>query len=200
MLTAGQLGTFTVGAQITSAIMGTVGAFYSAKAQRAALQSQARLDEINARLMERGAQATLLAGQAEVGRVTMRAGQLKSAQRVALAANGVDLGVGSAAEIQASTDIMKEIDRNTIEANAVRAAWGYRTQGMNYLNEAETKRATASTISPGGAAVGALLGGASQVASTWYGLNKTGALDELKANLSNDPIGALGEQRGWWGK
>lgn len=50
--------------------------------------------------------------------------------------------MGSAAEIQASTDIMKEIDMATVESNAVRNAFGYRTQAMNFENEALAKRAT----------------------------------------------------------
>lgn len=198
MFSAGQLGTFSLGAQVTSALMGTVGSFYSAKAQRAALRSQATVDRINARIMEQGAQSTLLQGQQQVGQLTLKAGQLKSSQRAAMAANGIDLGVGNAAEIQASTEVMKEIDKNTVEANAVRAAWGYRTQGSNFENDAIAKSATASTIAPIGSAVSSLLGGASQVASTWYGLNKVGAIDELKANLSSDPIGSLGSSRGWW--
>jgi hypothetical protein len=198
MFTAGQYGTFGIGMQITSALMGGVGAFYSAKAQREALRTQATLDTINARIMEQGAQSVLLQGQSEVGRLGLKVKQLKGSQRAAMAANGIDLGVGNAAEITASTDLMKEIDSNTIEANAVRSAFGYRTQAVNLQNDALVKRATASTMSPVGSAVGSLLGGASQVASSWYGLNKIGALDELKANLSSDPIGALGDSRGWW--
>ena len=40
--------------------------------------------------------------------------RVKGAQRAALAANGVDIGVGSAAESLATTDIVGERDANTI--------------------------------------------------------------------------------------
>jgi len=175
---------------------GVVGSYWSAKSDKIIAEGQARIAEINARISEMGAQQELIRGNAEVGRLTMQAGRVKSAQRVALAANGVDLGVGNAAEIAASTEIMKEIDKNTITANAVRSAWGYRTQAMNYQNEAIGARAKAASISPGTAAFSSLLGGATQVADKWYGMKKAGALE--KANTSSDPIGSLGESKGWW--
>lgn len=177
----------------------TVGAYWSAKNSKIALEGQAAIAQSNARIAELSAQSALNQGQREVGRLTLKAGQLKSSQRAALAANGVDLGAGNAAELQASTDIMKEIDRNTVEANAVMSAWGYRTQAMNFENEALVKRATARAISPGAAAASSLLSNSGQVAASWYSMNKAGAFDELKASMSSDPIGDLGRTRGWWG-
>lgn len=175
MFTATQTGQFGLGMQATSALMGVVGSFYAAKAQKSALQTQAELDRINAQIAESGAQSALLAGQAETGRITLKAGQVKGAQRAALAANGVDLSTGNAAETVATTDLMKEIDKNQAEVNAVRSAWGYRTQATNYLNDAAMKSSAAGSISPAGSAAMSLLGGAGQVASSWYSLNKSGA-------------------------
>lgn len=160
---------------IGGALSSAIGGFYSAKVAKINLEGQAFLADTNARIAELGAQSVLNQGQQEIGRATMQAGRLKSAQRVALAANGVDLGEGNAAELQASTDIMKEIDRNTIEANAVRSAWGYRTQAMNSQNDALVKRATAGSISPFGSAATSLLGSAGSVATSWYALNKATA-------------------------
>jgi hypothetical protein len=79
-------------------------------------------------------------------------------------------------ELQASTDIMKEIDANTLTANAARSAWGYRAQAVNFQNEALTQRATAKAIRPGMSAMSSLLGSAASVAGSWYDLNKSGAL------------------------
>jgi hypothetical protein len=156
---------------------GAVGSYWSAKTTKIQLEGQAGLADTNARIAELGAEQELIKGNQEVASITMRAGQLKSAQRTAMSANGIDLGEGNAAEIQASTDIMKEIDKNTAHANAVRSAWGYRTQGMNYQNEATVKRGTADGISPGMNAFGSLLSSSGQVASTWYGMNKAGAFN-----------------------
>lgn len=173
---ASQLATASLIGQIGGGVTSAIGGYFSAATQKATLKGQAAVADTNARIAELGAQSALLQGQQQVGALTLRAGQLKSSQRAAMAANGIDLGVGSAVELQASTDIMAQIDKNTIEANAVRSAWGYRTQAVNFQNEALTKRTTAGAISPFGAAAGSLLGSAGSVASSWYSLNKSGAL------------------------
>lgn len=146
---------------------GFAGSFYSAKSQKSNLQHQARMADINARIAETGAKTELARGQAEYARHTLQAGHLKSAQRAALAANGVALNEGSAAEMLAATDIMKEIDAQTIEENALRNAWGYRSQAADYRNQALMGQAQASSISPAGAGLQTLLGSAPMVAEYW---------------------------------
>lgn len=175
MATTPSLGYGGLALQIGGALSGAIGSFYSAKVAKINLEGQAFLADTNARIAELGAQSMLNQGQQDIGKLTMQAGRVKSAQRVALAANGVDLGEGNAAELQASTDIMKEIDRNTIEANAVRSAWGYRTQAVNSQNDALAKRSTADTISPFGSVATSLMGSAGNVAASWYQLNKATA-------------------------
>lgn len=172
--TINMIGNFGLGAQAFGAAQSIIGTYYSAQAQRSALRFQVEMQEINARIMEGQAQAELFSGQRQIAALTMQAGQLKSRQRTALAANGVDIGTGSAAELQASTDIMKEMDVNQINANAVRAAWGMRTQATNLTNDAMQKRYAASQISPAMAAGTSLLGSATAVASSWYNMNKSG--------------------------
>lgn len=162
--------------QIGATAMSAAGSYFSSKTSKLALESQARIADVNARLAELSAQTTLLQGQREEQNARLKTGALKSAQRVGLAANGLDLGSATAANVLTTTDVMGEVDANTIAANAVRAAWGYRTQGVNSQNEAIMKRATASGIDPAGSAVSSLLSGAGQVAGSWYSLNKVGAL------------------------
>lgn len=174
---ASGLGYAGLAMSIGGALTGALGAYSAAKSQISALQFQADMAGINARIAELGAQSALAQGEKQIGALTLKAGQVKSGQRAAMAANGIDLGVGSAAEVQASTDIMKEIDANTVNANAVRSAWGYRTQGTSYQNDALIKRATADGINPGPAATSSLLGSASSVAQTWYALGKSGAFN-----------------------
>ena len=85
------------------------------------------------------------------------------------------MGEGSAREVQASTDVMKDIDKNALLANAVSQAWGQRMQGVNYQNEAIYARANAKGINPLMQAGTSLLGGASQVAASWYQMKQAGA-------------------------
>ena len=157
-----------VGMQATGAAGNTVGAYYGAKSQKSSLEFQAQLDDINARLAESSAQSILFQGQREEQRSRLQTAQVKSAQRVALAANGVDLTEGSAAELLTSTDVLGEADANTINANAVRAAWGQRSQATNMQIDAMGKRTAARAINPNMAAASTLLNGATQVASSWY--------------------------------
>lgn len=162
-------------AQGAGAAASTVGAYFGAKSQKLQANGAAAIADLNATQFELSAQQELRKGDAGVAAASARAGQVKSAQRAALAANGVDLGVGSAAEVLTSTDIAKEDDMNMITANAVRAAWGQRVQATNASNEAIGKRAGADSINPFMAGATSLLGSATTVASSWYMMNKSGA-------------------------
>lgn len=172
--------------------MQTIGARSSAIGQQNALRGNADLSDINARLAELGAQSTMLAGTRQAGSILLKGGQLKGSQRANMAANGIDLGSDSAVNILTSTDVMKEIDADTAMANAVRSAWGYRTQATNYTNDANIKRSMADAINPNQQAFATFLSGAGQVASSWYSLNKVGAMDNgfgINPNKSYSGIG-----------
>lgn len=158
----GTLASLSLIGQIAGGVTSAAGSYYSAKAQQSAMA-------FNARMAERTAQSVLDQGNREIGRLTLKAGRIKSSQRAAMAANGVDLGTGSAAETLASTDLMKEIDANQIAANATRSAWGYRTESI-------MQQAKADSISPFGEMAGSLLGSATSVASSWYKFKQAGAL------------------------
>ena len=101
------------------------------------------------------------AGERDRQRSQLATAQLKGHQRASMAASGVDLGDGSAARVLTDTDVMGGIDADTIYSNAVRNAWGYRT-------DATLKRAGADAISPMTSATTSLIGGAGKVADTWY--------------------------------
>ena len=170
-----QLATASMIGQIGGAATSAVGSYFSAATQKENLRAQAAMAEVNARIAEMGAQSALRSGQYEVGRLTLQAGQLKGRQRAALAGSGVVMGEGSAREVQASTDAMKDIDKNALLANAVSQAWGHRMQGVNYQNEAIYARANAKGINPLMQAGTSLLGGATQVASSWFQMKQAGA-------------------------
>ena len=92
-----------------------------------------------------------------------------------MAANGIDLGSETAVNILTSTDVMGEIDANTVAANAARSAWGYRTEGVNFRNDALLKRSSAGSINPMMRTGTTLLTGATDVAKSYYMLDKVGA-------------------------
>lgn len=140
-----------------SAASSAVGSYYSAQGQQSQLRLQADMDE-------RQAQAVLEAGERDVQRSRLQTAQLKGTQRASIAANGIDLGEGSAARVLTSTDLLGEVDAQTIHANAIRNAWGYRT-------DATLKRASASSINPLMSAATSLIGGSGRVAESWYRLS-----------------------------
>lgn len=175
---AEQLANASLALQIGGVASSTFGSYYGAATQKANLYGQAAVAESNARIAELQAQDELAKGQNQIGKLTLAAGQMKSSQRASMAANGVDLGVGNAAEVQASTDLMKEVDMQTAELNAIKGAWGYRAQKANFENEAYAARASAKGINPLLQGATTLIGGASQVASNWQAAKKSGAFDK----------------------
>ena len=183
-----------VGMQGAGAASSMVGTYYGAKSTKSALGFQADMAAIDATTAERSAQAAQAAGQHQEQQSQLNTANLKAAQQVGFAANGIDLGEGSALHTLTSTDVMGSIDQNTIHANAIRQAWGYRTTATNYENDAIAKRSAAGAISPTAVAGTTALTGATQVASSWYKF-KTPDLDA--ANASSDPIGSLAKLRGW---
>lgn len=106
-------------------------------------EAGAAMADLNAQGAERQAQSALYQGERAIAALTLQSGQLAGKQRAALAANGIDLGEGSAAELQASTDTMAAIDVSTLAANAANAAWGYRSEAVNSSSQAAMSRVTA---------------------------------------------------------
>ena len=193
---AGTLGNLSLIGQATGAVTSAVGSYTSSRVQQANLGAQAAIADTNARIAELGAQAELRAGEQQIAALTLKAGQLKSSQRARLAANGVALDTGSAAEIQQGTEMMKNLDVATTEINAARAAFGQRVQAANYTAQAGMARANADAISPFMNATTTLLGGATRVADSWYRLKGTQTGGGTLAG-NGDALGALIELNGW---
>jgi len=175
---------------VTGAITGAIGSYYAAQSQKNQLESQASsmrfqadISQLNAVQAEFTAQQIMRAGQQKQGQIGLRAGKIKSSQRASMAARGIDLGVGSAVETIATTDLMKEIDMLTVNADTVRSAEAARLQRQNYLTasamqdvSASNLAGSASSISPFLAAGSSLLGSAGSVANAWYQDRKLAAI------------------------
>lgn len=175
----GYLGAMGAISSIIGGIGSAFGTYYSAKSISENLKFQSDIAAINARMAENTAQAILSAGDKAIGQVGLKAGKVKGSQRASMAARGLVLGEGSAAEEIATTDLMKETDMMTINANAVRQAWAVRTQGANYQNESLMKGTTADSISPISSAATSLMNSATDVASSWYKYKRLGRLADL---------------------
>jgi hypothetical protein len=160
--------------QGAGAASSAVGAYYKSASDKAQLELSAGMADVDARMAEAAARTALNAGAREVQKSQLQTAGLKGTQRASMAANGVDLGEGSPLNVLNTTDTLGEIDANTLQANAIRQAMGYRTQAVNFTNQATTSRAGAGAISPSGAAFTSLLGSAGSVAAGWYQYSKVG--------------------------
>lgn len=138
-----------------SAASGAVGA-YSALQQGKAAESAAKA---TAAQQEEAARETLRQGTEESDR-QRRAGAVQIAQqKIAMAANGIDLGSASAIEVMDDTKAMIEDDAFAIRYNAGQQAGGYAQQAANSLTQGRNAQSEArwgafNTVLNTGAKVG----------------------------------------------
>lgn len=166
---------------VTGALTSGIGSFFSAKSQKAELEASALSKQFEAtesartaRRAENEAQSIQQSAHHEIAAVTARAGAQKAAFRAARGASGVRIGVGSAAEADASIDLVKEVDVLTVSSNAARAAAATRLQGVNAANNsslaavsARNLRGTAKSISPLSEGATSLLTSATRIGAQW---------------------------------
>lgn len=167
---------------IIGGVTSVVGAYQYADRLKKNLEFQSvvsafnsRMSALNLELSEKTAQQFMRAGEQAQSQISMKAAKVKGAQKASQGARGVQIGVGSAAEEIATTDLMKETDRNTINANTVREAWNQRLAGVlgqtttvNYATQSAMLNASAESISPWAAAGTTLMKSATNVAAQWY--------------------------------
>lgn len=130
-----------------------IGAFFEVKsqqnrmkAQALSLEHEATMSAIAARSAEREAQSIIEASHQQIGAVTMQAGADAGARAAVMAGRGVRLGVGSAAAVQASGALIRDMDVMAIGVNAARGAADARTSGTNMTNRAMFARMSASNL------------------------------------------------------
>lgn len=161
-LTTG-LQTALVGSSLAAAGISAYGAIQQGRtAQKTA--------DNNAKMAEYAAQDAQKRGEEDAMAVQRRAAALKSSQRVALAANGLDLSYGTAADLQDQVDFFGQADAATTRTNASREAWRLRAGGEQDRAAGAAARSNANMQ-----AAGTLLSAAGSVASKWYTPSSAGA-------------------------
>lgn len=135
---------------------------FSAKAAYDQGQVAKQVGRNNATMAEYAAQDAQRRGEEEAAAIQRKGAALKSAQRVSLAAKGLDLGYGTAADLQDQTDFFTQSDAATARTNASREAWSIRSRGQQALFEGKAAARNANLQ-----AAGSLLTSAGQVSSKW---------------------------------
>lgn len=158
---AGTFGTALTAMQAISLAATVGGAVMTAGSAYQQSQVAQQTAQNNAKVAEFQAQDAQRKGEEDAQAVQRRAAAIKSSQRVGLAAHGLDLGYGTAADLQDEVDFFAQSDAATARTNAAKDAWGKRSIGANYQAEANAQN-------PLMAGAGTMLGGAGQVADKWY--------------------------------
>lgn len=175
---------------ITTAVVAVVGAAMQqrqARAQAGAVEDQA---EYNARVSENEAvKARNLATEQENDH-RLKVARLAAAQRAQLGAAGVDLGSGSALQLQEDTQSLGEADALRIRQSGTSRVEALQTQAG--LTRAEGATRAFQIKSQGRAnAAGTLLGGASGaiggVASKWFKPNSAAVVSGARSGSGVSP-------------
>ena len=135
----------------------------SMKAQSDQASTSAGIARNNATMAEYAAADAQRKGEQDAAAVQRKAASLKSSQRVGAAAHGLDVGYGTAGDLQDQTDFFAQEDVNTVRNNAAKDAWGLRSQGQDFRTKASAAEHNGQM-----AVMGTFLGGAGQVADKWY--------------------------------
>ena len=94
---------------------------YKLKSQALNFEHQRDMAKLNTRMLESQAQHIGRAYNKQIAIRTLKSGQEISRTRASFAARGIQMGVGSTANVFASAELIKEIDRLTMNTNKVRA-------------------------------------------------------------------------------
>jgi len=168
-----------IGLGVSSLVTGLIGNQSAAnteryKARSAALNFEHQRDmaQLNKRMLESQAQHIGRAYNKQIQIRTMKAGNAIASTRASFAARGIQMGVGSTANVFASAELLKEIDRLTMNTNKVKAMNTKRAQAVNMGirgdmlgMSADNLFSTASTISPFMNMSSTFLTGASSIVS-----------------------------------
>lgn len=144
-----------------STLLGAVGQIQQAQAQAAAARHNAKVQEMNAKIARDRARDAIERGAKEEQRKRMEVAKIIGQQKVAYAANNVDLNFGSPLDTVVDTAVLGELDALTIRTNAYREAYDHQVDAANMKAGANLSRAEARAASTGGflAAAGTVLGG-----------------------------------------
>lgn len=164
---------------VASTAISAYGAYQQGQATKEASQYQAQVARNNQVIADQYAQMELQKGTVEEQNKRMQTAQRLGDIRAEMAGNGVDVSSGSPLRLQTSTAQLGELDAQTIRANAARAAYGYRVQGLNYSAAAGLDEMRAQSASEMGTlgAFSSIISGGAAVSDKWARFKTSGVYD-----------------------
>jgi hypothetical protein len=155
-----------VAAAGAAAVASAAGQVMQGMQARAQGNYEAQVDKMNAGLEVEAAHQSVIAGQSERRDFWRKVAQVKGQNIAAMAANGIDVGFGSAERLQEDTQLLANDDATNLYRNIEERTRGHLIDASNYKSQAVAAKAkgkAALTSSYFGAA-SSLLGGLSQAA------------------------------------
>lgn len=169
---------------LVGAGIGAAGKLLGGVSSAHAASYQAQVARNNAVVAQQNAAYAASAGASQTEQAGLKARSRDAAVRASLAANGVDVNTGSAADVQVSSRELGQLDTATVANNAALEAYGYRTQATNYTAQAGLEQ---SQVVPD------VLGGVLGAAGSFLGNSSVdGGLSSL---MGKNP--SLGEDYQW---
>lgn len=157
-------------------------AIQQGKQAKATYEYQAKVAKKNAEIAQQNAGQERQSGIEEARLQRIKTLQTIGVQQTAMAANGIDIGSGTALDTIEDTAQMGELDALTTEYNSERNALNYEQQANNFLNQSNLDKMSAknvssaskiNAISTGLNGIGSGLGSLGQVSGKWKNYKNT---------------------------
>lgn len=149
------------------------------EAAKRAAYKQAELIDFNAHVADLQAKDAVERGAEEESRFRTSVRGMIGSQRAGIAAGNVDVGFGSAVDVQADAAHLGELDALTIRTNAAREAWGYKVEAVDLRARAKITREEGINMERAGKvaqsshridAIGGIATGAGNLLAQRYGM------------------------------
>lgn len=170
------VGYAAMAASAAGAAVSAYSAHQQAAAQQQAMAYQAAVAMNNKQIAEQYAEAEVQKGQRLEEAKRTETAQREGMVRAAVGASGIDVNSGSPLRLQADTAMTGDLDALTIRNNSMRAAYGYRVQGLSYASQASLDMMGAESAGRAGTLGqwSSIIGGASSVSDKWLSFRRQG--------------------------
>lgn len=159
--------------------------------QRKAAKAAKKEGEYNAKLSDEQAQDAILRGEEAAQYEGSQGRQLTGAQRTSLAAQGIDIGSGSAADVIANDQRLSQLAEMQIRQNAAREAHGLAVQAEGYRSAGKNAAQAYRNQS-----YGTLLAGATDLLSIYQAYGKNTTTPRKTSSTTGSPGASTGGYSG----
>lgn len=161
-------------AGVASAGASVAGGIVAGEAQKKSADYNAQVAANNAITAQRNATITMESGEAAAQQKGMQTAQQVGKAKAVFGAAGIDPLSGSASDTETGIESAGLTDKQTIQSNAARQAWGYQTQSSNF-----TAQSSLDKMQGNDELAGSFLSGATSGLNDWL---KFGSSSNLASN------------------